>query len=100
MANSLIVIYHERVDSPANFRLIESICDSENIRLNSFVSAGKLAGGRIEYDEEENSVENILSGQVIFHIYMAAFTPAEDILFVLKFDPQLLEDNLSAGGNA
>ena len=100
MANSLIVIYHERVDSPANFRLIESICDSENIRLNSFVSAGKLAGGRIEYDEEENSVENILSGQVIFHIYMAAFTPAEDILFILKFDPQLLEDNLSAGGNA
>lgn len=100
MANSLIVIYHERVDSPANFRLIESICDSENIRLNSFVSAGKLAGGRIEYDEEENSVENILSGQVIFHIYMAAFTPAEDILFILKFDPQLLEENLSAGGNA
>ena len=100
MANSLIVIYHERVDSPANFRLIESICDSENIRLNSFVTAGKLAGGRIEYDEEENSVENILSGQVIFHIYMAAFTPAEDILFILKFDPQLLEENLSAGGNA
>ena len=100
MANGLITIYHERVDSPANFRLIESICDAENIRLNSFVSAGKLAGGRIEYDEEENSVENILSGQVIFHIYMAAFTPAEDILFILKFNPQMLEDNLSGGGNA
>lgn len=100
MANSLITIYSEKVDSPANFRLIESIVDSENIRLNSYISAGKLAGGRIEYNEEENSVENVLTGQVIFHIYMAAFTPAEDIVFILKFDPELLKDSLSATGGA
>ena len=86
------------MDSPANFRLIESICDSENIRLNSYISVGKLAGGRIEYNEEENTIENVLSGQVIFHIYMAAFTPAEDIVFVLKFDPELLTDSLSGTG--
>ena len=97
MANSLITIYHDRVDSPANHRLIESIVDSENIRLNSYVADGKLAGGRIEYNEEENSVENILTGQVIFHIYMAAFTPAEDVVFVLKFDPSLLAASLSGG---
>lgn len=98
MANSLITIYHEKVDSPANYRLIESICDSENIRLNSYVADGKLAGGRIEYNEEENSVENVLTGQVIFHIYMAAFTPAEDVVFILKFDPALLSQSLSGTG--
>lgn len=98
MSNSLITTYHEKVDDPANFRLIESICDSENIRLNSYISAGKLAGGRIEYNEAENSVENILNGKVIFHIYMAAFTPAEDIVFILKFDPELLKNSLSAAG--
>ncbi len=97
MTNSLITIYHDRVDSPANYRLIESIVDSENIRLNSYVADGKLAGGRIEYNEEENSVENILTGQVIFHIYIAAFTPAEDVVFVLKFDPSLLAASLSGG---
>lgn len=97
MGNSLIRTYHEKVDSPANFRLIESICDSENIRLNSYVAAGKLAGGRIEYNEDENNVENILTGQVIFHLYMAAFTPAEDIVFVLKFDPELLTAALTGG---
>ena len=96
-SNSLIITYRERVDSPANYRLIESICDSENIRINSYVAAGKMAGGRIEYNEEENRVENILSGRVIFRIYMAAFTPAEDILFILKFDPSLLEEALSGG---
>ncbi len=98
VSNSLITIYHDRVDSPANFRLIESICDSENIRLNSYVSDGKLAGGRIVYNEDENTVENILTGQVIFHIYMAVFTPAEDIVFILKFDPDLLTQSLSGTG--
>ncbi len=97
MSNRLITIYHDKVDSPANYRLIESICDSENVRLNSYVANNKLAGGRIEYNEEENSVENILTGQVIFHIYMAAWTPAEDIVFVLKFDPALLTDSLTGG---
>ena len=100
MANSLIVIYHERVDNPANYRLIESICDSENIRINSYASAGKLAGGRIEYNEEENSIERVLSGQVIFHIYLAVFTPAEKILFILKFDPDILRESLSGTGGA
>jgi len=100
MANRLITVYHDKVDSPANFRLIESICDSENISLNSYVADGKLAGGRIEYNEEENSVENVLTGQVLFHVYMAAFTPAEDILFILKFDPDLLAASLSGTGGA
>ena len=97
MGNSLISLYHEKVDSPANYRLIEAICDSENIRLNSYVAAGKLAGARIEYNDTENTVENILNGQVIFRIYMAAFTPAEDIVFILKFDPELLTAALSGG---
>lgn len=100
MSNRLITVYHDKVDSPANFRLIESICDSENIRLNSYIADGKMAGGRIEYNEEENSVENILTGQVIFHIYIAVFTPAEDIVFILKFDPSLLEAGLTGTGGA
>lgn len=98
IANSLILIYHDRVDSPANFRLIESICDSENIRLNSYVAAGKLAGARIEYNEAENTINDILDGRLTFRIYVAAYTPAEDILFILKFDPQLLVEALEGAG--
>lgn len=100
IANSLISTYRERVDSPANFRLIESICDSENIRISSYVAAGKLAGGKIEYNESENNVENLLCGKVVFRIHIAAYTPAEDILFILKFDPDLLKESLagSTGG--
>ena len=97
MANRLITTYNEKVDSPANYRLIEAICDAENIALNSYVAAGKLAGGRVEFNEEENRVENILTGQVVFRIYIAAFTPAEDLVFILKYDPALLKQALTGG---
>lgn len=97
MANRLITTYNEKVDSPANYRLIEAICDAENITLNSYVAAGKLAGGRVEFNEEENRVENILTGQVVFRIYIAAFTPAEDLVFILKYDPALLKQALTGG---
>lgn len=100
ISNGLITQYNEKVDDPANYRLIEDICDSENIRLNSYKADGKMPGGRIEYNEEENRVEKVLTGKVVFRIYLAAFTPAEDILFLLKFDPEILKDSLSATGGA
>ncbi|MDO4285174.1 MAG: phage tail sheath family protein [Eubacteriales bacterium] len=94
-ANSLITIYNARVDSPANFRLIESIVDAENIRLNSYMAAGKLAGGKVTYNEQENDIENILDGRLTFRVSIAAWTPAEDILFILKFDPDMLREALA-----
>lgn len=100
MANRLITTYNEKADDPTNYKLIESIVDSENISLNSYIAADKLAGARIVYNEEENKVESVLTGQVIFRLHMAAFPPAEDIVFILKFDPALLKDSLSATGGA
>ena len=32
-ANSFMLTYKSRVDNPANKRLIETICDTENIRI-------------------------------------------------------------------
>lgn len=100
MANRLITTYNNKVDDPTNYKLIESIVDSENSSLNSYWSVGKMPEAKIEFDEKENSIENVLTGQVIFRIYMAAFTPSEDLVFILKFDPELLKDSLSATGGA
>ncbi len=89
--NSFITTYMEKVDSPANYRLIESIVDSENVRGNSLVSQGKCAGIRMVYNQEENTIENVLNGKIVFHQYLAPYTPAEDILNILEFDPSMLE---------
>lgn len=92
--NSFIVTYMIKVDDPANYRLIESIVDSENVRGNSLVSQGKCAGIKMVYSEEDNPVGNVIDGKIVFRQYLAPYTPAEDILNVLEFDPSMIETAL------
>ncbi len=89
--NSFIMNYMEKVDSPANYRLIESIVDSENVRGNSLVSQGKCAGIKMVYSKDDNPITSVLDGKIVFRQYLAPYTPAEDILNVLEFDPSMIE---------
>lgn len=95
--NSIIQTYFQKVDDPADYRLIESIVDSENIRGNSYVARGYCAEARVEFLSEENPVTDILGGSIRFHVYLAPFTPAEDIEFTLEFDPTAIETALTGG---
>ena len=95
--NSFILTYHQRVDEPANPRLIEAIVDDENVRGNSMVAQGMCAGAYMEFREEDNTVQTLMNGQVKFYQHLAPFTPAEDILDVLEFDPALLEAAFTGG---
>lgn len=92
--NSFIVTYMDKVDNPANYRLIESIVDSENVRANSLVSMGKCAGLRMVYSKDDNPTENVMNGKIVFRQYLAPFTPAEDIQNILEFDPDMLKSAL------
>lgn len=95
--NNFILNYSRKVDNPANYRLIQAICDEENIRGNSYVAQGKCAGARITYSQEDNPISQILDGKIQFKQYLAPFTPAEDILNILEFDPSMLEAAMSGG---
>lgn len=95
--NNFIMNYLEKVDDPANYRLVESIIDSENVRGNSLVSQGKCAGIRMEYNRDDNPVANVLDGKIVFRQYLAPYTPAEDILNILEFDPSMIEAALGGG---
>lgn len=96
--NSFITTYMEKVDNPANYRLIESIVDSENVRGNSLVSMGKCAGIRMVYSREDNPIGDVMNGKIVFRQYLAPYTPAEDILNVLEFDPAMIEAALGGEG--
>lgn len=89
--NSFILTYSSKVDDPTNYRLIESICDSENIKGNSYVAQGKCAGAKIEFIEKENPITEILNGKIQFRQYLAPYTPAEDILNILEFSPDMIK---------
>lgn len=94
-ANSFILTYFQRVDSPANKRLIEAIVDSENVKGNGFVARGVCARYEIEFNEEENPTTDLLNGKLTFHQYITPFTPAEDIEDIIEFDPNALSAALN-----
>lgn len=88
--NSFVLTYFQKVDNPANRRLIESIVDSENIKGNGYVAKDYCAAYRLEYLDDENPVTDLLNGKVTFHQYLAPYTPAEDIDNILEFDTDAL----------
>ena len=89
-ANTFILTYSQKVDSPANPRLIEAIVDSENVRGNGFVARGICARYEIRYYSEENTTTDLLDGKKTFHQYITPYTPSEDIEDIIEFDPDAL----------
>ncbi len=94
--NSFILTYFQKVDDPANVRLIETIVDTENIRGAAYVAAGKCARAEITFNMEENPVTNLIDGKLQFHQYLTPYPPAEDIHNILEFDPYALESALAS----
>lgn len=97
--NSFILTYFQKVDDPANVRLIETIVDTENIRGGAYVSAGKCARAEIKFNMDENPVTNLIDGKLTFHQYLTPYPPAEDIHNILEFDPYALESALAAAAD-
>ena len=94
-ANTFILTYFEKVDNPANKRMIEAIVDSENVRGNGFVARGICARYETAYYESENTTADLLDGKLVFHQFITPFTPTECIEDIIEFDPNALSGALS-----
>lgn len=92
--NTFILSYNQTIDDPLNFRMVENLVDTENIRCNSLQAREKWAGGRIEYKAEENTITDIIDGKVVFHQHIAPYVPAKEIVNRLEFDPYMLQADI------
>ena len=92
-----ILTYKDNVDDPTDYRLIEAIVDAENGYLNSLMASGHIAGGEIEFREEDNPISSICDGKVVFYTKIAFWTPAEHIRNNIEFDPELIQTALNGG---
>lgn len=94
--NTFILTYFDKVDDPMNYKLIENIVDSENIRCAAYAPE-HWAGATIEYLEEDNPVTDILAGRITFRQHIAPYTPAETINNILNYDTGMLQAALLGG---
>jgi len=95
--NTFLLTYWQKVDKPVNRVLIETLIDSENIRLNGLTSRGFLLGGRMEFRAAENPTTDLMNGVIRFHTYLTPPTPAEEIEDVLEYDPNYLQTLFGSG---
>lgn len=90
VANSLILTFWNKVDRPMNRMLVDNVVDSCNMWLSSLAAEGKIIAGRVEAREDENPIIDLLQGKIKFHVFLTCTIPAQEIEFVLEYDPDKL----------
>jgi len=74
------------VDGPIRRRVIDNVLDKMNIWINSLVTNEVILGGRIVFLAEDNPIENLTNGKVVFRYYVAESSPAQEIENIVEFD--------------
>ena len=90
IGNEFILTFWQKVDKPITRRLIKTIVNSYNTRLNGLAAREFILGGRIEFQSAENALTDLLDGILRFHIYVSPPPPAKEIVGILEFDPAYL----------
>lgn len=95
--NNFKLTFFQNVGDLTNYRMIEEVVSGYNTQLNALQGSGDIAGGEIVFDHDENPIEEILNGHIMFHTRIGGFAPAEDIENVFEFDPTITEAALEGG---
>lgn len=90
-AATFILTMWQMVDKPLTKRFVQTIVDTEQIRLNGLVSRGFLLGARVEYREDENPVTDMLNGIFRIHKYFTPPVPAQEIEEIAEYDVDNLQ---------
>lgn len=83
---TFILTYWPKVDQPLTKRLVKTIVDSEQIRMNGLVSMGYLLGADVKFLESENPTTDLLAGIFRIHKYITPPVPAQNINEILEYD--------------
>ena len=96
VGNSLVKTFWSKLDKPMNRRLLDTILDTANIWLNGLVGMGYLLGARVEMEDDENPLTNLMAGIVKLHVYLTPPSPAQEIDFVLEYDASYVTSALQS----
>ncbi len=86
-----ILTFWQKVDRPITRRLVETIVDSFNDRLNGLAAQESILGGRIEFRKQDNPVTDLMNAKMKFKTYLTPPPPAEEIVNDFELDPAYFE---------
>jgi phage tail sheath protein FI len=91
IGNTIILTTDTNVDDPVNRRLIDLVLGTITSFLNGLIAQGALVDGKIEFRADENPSTDLADGTVRWHVTLTPPSPAEEMEFVLEYDPTALE---------
>lgn len=86
ISNTVVLTCWQRLDKPLNRRQIQTITNTVQVWLNGLVAREYLVYGKIEFREDENTVQNLSDGISKFHITITPPSPNRDIEFIVEYD--------------
>lgn len=78
----------EKVDSPMTRNDIDSLLNTEQIRLNALVSEGKLLYGSISFRKSNNVASDLMQGNFVFDTVTTATIPAKSLTQRVQYSSQ------------
>jgi len=81
----------QNVDKPIRRILIDTILLTGNEYLNTLMSRQAIIAGRVEFQRATNSNQSIMSGKLLFKVYLTPSNAAKELEFNFSYDPDALE---------
>ena len=96
IGNTLVLTAWQKVSSPIRRRFIESVQDTFNLWLNGLAAREFILGGRVTFEMVDNPTSDLLGGTVRWHVYVTPPQAANELVFILEYDPSYLETLFAA----
>ncbi len=86
VAKTVVLSYWSSLDGKMTRRLIDTILQGINDWLNGLTSEEKILGGRVEFNEDENTTTALMAGKAKFHVFLTPPSPMQKLEFVFEYD--------------
>ena len=83
---TFILTNWQKTDQPITPRLVKTMVDSEQVRLNGLTSRGYLLGASVQFLADENPTTDLLAGIFRIHTKLTPPVPAQDIEDTFEYD--------------
>ena len=83
---TFILTNWQKTDQPITPRLVKTLVDSEQVRLNGLTSRGYLLGASVQFLADENPTTDLLAGIFRIHTKLTPPVPAQDIEDTFEYD--------------
>lgn len=92
VGNELVISYFNNVDKKFTPKMAETMKKSMNIRLNSLVANDQLLDGKVGFYSTDNSLIDIINGDITWSIELGIIPGAKSILFKKSYSIDALQN--------